>query len=418
MKRVLIIVFTFLIACFSFQFTACKRDKDNNGVEDLTFAQMYVDTQNVAITSKDDYVKCKVTVSNTDEEFCFEDCSGKIKGRGNSTWDMPKKPYKLKFDEKVDLFGNGKAKEWTLIANYADPSLIRNHLVYALADEFETLESTTKIFTVDLYLNGEYNGVYLVCEQNETGENRVDIDESLDYVDTGYLVELDARAYTEGVEGEDYFNLSDGSYAIKGPDTEEDEFTSGHFNFIRSYVTDAHESLLTGNYNLVCQYLDVETFADAYVIHEIFSMVDVGFSSFYLHKDRGGKLKAGPLWDMDISVGNCDYHDTAIRTDALWARDTNFWYRELLKMPEFRELVKAKLLAFDYKGFINNEIDEILKYEKAYEKNFDVWNILGTYVWPNSEEIASIDTWCGQVEYVRRWVNAKLVYMMIVYVYA
>ena len=381
-----------------------------------TFAQMHIDTQGQAIDSKDVYVGCSVSVTNTDERYCFEGVSGKIKGRGNSTWDMPKKPYKLKFDEKVDLFGNGLAKTWTLIANYCDPSLIRNHLVYALADCFDTLESTTKIFTVDLYLNGVYNGVYLVCEQNETGTNRVDVDESLEYVDTGYLIELDARIVNEGIEGKDYFTLN-GYYAIKGPDTEDPAFTQAHFDFIKAYTTDAYASLQSGDFDRVCEFLDVETFADAYVIHELFAMVDVGFSSFYMHKDAGGKLKAGPLWDMDISSGNCDYHPDAVRTDYLWGK-TNPWYDKLLRFDEFRSLVRKRLQTFHYQQFIDEEIAKILEYEKAYSANFDVWDVLGVYVWPNTEKIVSITTWKGQVEYLQQWLTAKLAFMKDEYVYA
>jgi hypothetical protein len=329
---------------------------------------------------------------------------------------MPKKPYKLKFDNKVDLFGNGLAKEWTLIANYCDPSLIRNHLVYKLADEFDTLESTTKIFTVDLYLNGTYNGVYLVCEQNETGKNRVDIDESLDYVDTGYLLELDARIVNEGVEGKDFFNLY-GYYAIKGPDPEDPAFTSEHFDFIKTYTTKAYMSLHSGNFDKVCEFLDIQTFADAYVIHELFAMVDVGFSSFYMHKDAGGKLKAGPLWDMDISAGNCDYQPDAIRTNYLWGK-TNPWYNALLTFPEFRALIKERLQSFHYQAFIEEEIAAILKYEKAYNANFAVWDTLGVYVWPNSEIVASITTWKGQVEYLQQWLIAKLAFMKDEFIYS
>lgn len=379
-----------------------------------TFAKMYIDTQGKPIDSKEVYVGCSVSVTNTDAEYCFENLTGKIKGRGNSTWEMDKKPYKLKFDRKIDLFGNGSAKTWTLIANHCDQSLIRNHLVYTLAEQFSTLENTTKIFTVDLYLNGEYNGVYLVCEQNETGTNRVDIDESLDYVDTGYLIELDARAPSEGVEGEDYFVLGTESYAIKGPDTEDENFTSEHFDFIQAYMTDAYAALLSGNFETVREYLDVDTFVDAYVIHELIGMVDVGFSSFYLHKDAGGKLKAGPLWDMDVSAGNCDYHPDAIRTDYLWAR-TNQWYKMLLRYTQFKDLVRNRLQSFDYQGFIDQEISEILKYEEAYNANFTVWNILGKTVWPNPPEIATISTWRGHVEYLQSWITRKLSYMYEVF---
>ena len=382
--------------------------------EPLTFSRLYINTENKqSINSKEVYVNCTVSVANTELKYCFNDYTARIKGRGNSTWGMPKKPYKLKFDSKVDLFGNGKAKTWTLIANYCDPSLVRNHLAYALADNFESLESTTKIHTVDLYLNGVYNGVYLVCEQNETGSTRVDVDENLAYVDTGYLIELDARASSEGVEGVDYF-VSNGNYVIKGPETDDPAFTTEHLNFIKNYTTNAYASLKK-SWSEVCEYLDVQSFVDAYIIHEIFSMVDVGFASFYLHKDAGGKLNAGPLWDLDISSGNCNYHDDAVRTDYMWAAN-NSWYRRLLAFDEFKKMVSDRLMSFNYERFITDEINEILKYEDAYNANFSVWQTMGVYVWPNSDEIVAIKTWKGQVEYLREWLLAKLNFMIGEYV--
>lgn len=381
--------------------------------EPYTFSQMHIRTQNgISITSKEEYVGCEVTVSNTDRKYCFENAPAKIKGRGNSTWGMPKKPYKLKFESKVDLFGNGKAKTWTLIANYCDPSLIRNHLAYALADQFDTLESTTKIHTVDLYMNGKYQGVYLVCEQNEAGETRVNIDEDVYKIDTGYLLELDSRAPSEGEEGVDYF-VSKGNYAIKSPDVEDPAFSSEHVSFIKKYVDDAYAAIKT-DWETTCQYLDVQTFADAYLIHELFSMVDVGFASFYMHKDAGGKLKVGPIWDIDISSGNCDYQDNAVRTDYMWASG-NSWYGKLLTHKEFKALLSQRLQDFDYQKFLDDTIAEILLYEDAYERNFEVWNTLGVYVWPNSAEIVAITTWRGQVEYLHNWLTAKLNYMIGVY---
>ena len=384
--------------------------------EPYTFSKFHITTNNgKAITSKDDYVKCTVSVTNASKKYCFENLTGKIKGRGNSTWDMPKKPYKLKFDEKIDLFGNGSSKTWTIIANYADPSLIRNHLAYVLADCFDTLESTTKLHTVDLYVNGKYDGVYLICEQNETGKNRVDISEELDVLDTGYLIELDARAATEGELGTHYFSVASYFHVIKGPDVEDENFTPEHFEFIKNYVITSYNLLLNlADFDQVCEYIDVETFADAYIIHEIMGSVDVGYSSFYMHKDAGGKLKAGPLWDFDISSGNCNYQPNAINTEYLWARD-NLWYKKLLKYDEFKALVAQKLNTFDYQKIIDDEIAEILLYEDAYEKNFERWNILGKYVWPNSNKVASIKTWKGQVEYVQQWLTQKLNYIKTVY---
>ena len=136
----------------------------------------YVNTENKApITSKEEYVKCTTTINNTKSEYKLFNSSGKIRGRGNSTWKQEKKPYKLKFDESTDLFGNGSAKTWTLIANHFNPTLIKNYLAYSVCNEFASQPYTTSLEFVDLYLNNEYQGVYAVCEQIEAHKNRVNI---------------------------------------------------------------------------------------------------------------------------------------------------------------------------------------------------------------------------------------------------
>lgn len=166
------------------------------------------------IVSKDTYLDCSVTVSNSLDIYNFSDAPAEIRGRGNSTWDvpsywyMPKKPYRLSFDAPVDLFGNGSATDWTLIANYTDQSLSRDLYAYSIGDCIGS-SFTTSTQCVNLYLNGTYQGLYLVCEQIEIGDGRVEIESDYRYTDTGYLVEMDATAPGERTEGVEYFRMSD-----------------------------------------------------------------------------------------------------------------------------------------------------------------------------------------------------------------
>ena len=115
-----------------------------------------------------------------------------IKGRGNSTWGLPKKPYNIKFEKKTDLFGMGKAKKWSLLASFYDPSFLRNTFIFDLADEIGLFYSS-KSKHVDLYINGEYQGNYLVCESVEVGESRVnitDLDDLNEEANSGINIEM------------------------------------------------------------------------------------------------------------------------------------------------------------------------------------------------------------------------------------
>ncbi len=388
---------------------------------------MEINTKDAAeIVSKDDYLQCTVTVGNAEESHCFEQNKAKIKGRGNSTWSMPKKPYKLKFDQKIDLFGNGSAKTWTLIANYCDPSLIRNYLAYTVGAGLENIrETTTLVQFVDVYLNGRYDGVYLICEQNETGKTRVDIEDDFEKAttpqDMGYLLEMDARAPSEGEPNWDYIVVNGFNYAIKSPDYEDIEDTDVSFlpyvNYIKTYMQDSWTALASNNFALVEQYINVESFVDSYIVHELFNMIDVGYSSFYVYKKENRRLYSGPIWDFDVSAGNCNYHESGAKSDYLWAADTNIWYANLLKYQEFKGMVSKRLLekSASVEKTLINAIQSVYDCKNSFERNFERWNILGSYVWPNTEEIVAIKTWEEQVEYVRKWLNDSLNYINSVY---
>lgn len=385
-----------------------------------TFPFVTINTENNAeIVSKDDYLTCSVSINNCEEEYDLTEEPAQIKGRGNSTWDFPKKPYKLKFDSKIDLFGNGKAKTWTLIANYVDKSLSRNLLAYNIATAIG-LENTTTTQCVHLTLNGDYQGVYLVCEQQEVGSTRIDIQDGLDDVDTGYLLELDARAVDEGVEGIDYFTFYGQPYGIKSPDVEDDDWNSNFIDYISGYIADCYSAILGNDYELIEQLIDTESFAKCYIVHELMHCVDVGYSSFYMYKDAGGKLICGSVWDFDISSGNCDYEDDVNDWSVMYAKNANRWYKKLFAHEEFEELVSEIL--YDNKTVIQNTIDEVVesqlnaKYDN--ELNFEVWNILNKYVWPNPQAILNLKTWESQLEYLQSWLNSSLDCMLDEYFYS
>lgn len=386
----------------------------------LDLPMIYIETANQEnIVSKENYLNCKITISNIDEKYQIDSESAKVKGRGNSTWAMyDKKPYKIKFDKKVDLFGNGKAKEWTLIANHGDQSLMRNYLAYSVANKFENFKYTTSTQFVELYVNSEYVGVYLLCEQVEVGKNRVEIEDDLASVDTGYLLELDDKIVNEGQEGKDWFTSNGKTFAIKSPDTDDDGFTVEHINFIKNYMDECFSVLESGDYLSVCNLIDVESFAESYILNELFKTTDVFMSSFYMHKNAGGKLSAGPAWDYDLSSGNCMYDNHSTETDYLYAKN-NILFNMLLEYEEFDLLVGEKLK--QYKTVIKETIEQKIQfvknnYARSMERNFDRWKILGVYVWGNSDEVAKIKTWEGQVDYLKEWLDDSFEYLIKTYI--
>lgn len=405
----------------------------NYTIDALEMPVFYVVTENLqGVDSKETYISSSITVLNTEEEYCLNGVSAGIRGRGNSTWGQPKNPYRIKFDKKTEMFGCGyKQKSWVLLANYFDKSLSRNLIAYELGSLFDGIDFSSMHIPVELYLNGEYCGVYLLCDQIQTGKGRVDIQEDFyEDGDVGYFLELDMRAATEGEENKDWFRIKDewfgdNFYTIKTPDTEEDGYNADlHVGYIKNYLLQCINALYGNDFEKVKEFIDVDSFIDTYIIQELFANNDVGFSSFYLYKDKGGKLFAGPVWDFDIAGGNCNYNmgneKECPYNECLWAATTNSWYKALMNYEEFRQAVKQKLTD-TYKERIFNVIALLdssnknglyQKYKNAYERNFKKHQIMGINISPNPESVTKILTVSGQIEYLHDWLLARYYYVV------
>lgn len=372
-----------------------------------------VTENNEQITTKESYVNCLVTIVGTENGLADE--PARIKLRGNSTLGLDKKPYKLKFNEKVDLFSEGKAKEWTLLANHMDYSLSRNYLAYSVAAVLDNLKYTTSVHFVDVYLNGRFLGVYTLCEQVETGKNRVDIPDGLEDTDTGYLIEMDARAPGEGELDRDYFVTEGGMpYAIKSPDTEDEAFTSAHVDYIKGYVTAALAALDSGDWSSVEEYIDVYSFADGYILDELFKPCDIGFSSFYMYKDAGGKLCRGPVWDYDLSSGNSHVPLSNARNEV-YSGSANPWYARLLTYSQFRTILGTELSAKceAIEAALDDCFTEIERIKPSLERNFEIWDVLGKFTmeW-NGADACAIETLDAQIEYLEEWMEDSLEWLI------
>ena len=377
---------------------------------ELSLPILSINTVNGAkITSKSEYLGCFVSASGECEEHTFNNVSAKIRGRGNTTWDYDKKPYRLKFNGEVDLFGLGEAKDYILLANHSDLSMSRNYLAQSVASLFESINQTSSCQFVDLYLNGEYRGVYLVCEQIEFEKNRIEVAEN-DMLDTSYLIEMDGH-----VNGD--FTVGSDNYTLKVPNKDDVESFDEYEAFIYSYLCEALSAAKGEDYSLVCELIDVRSFAEAYIVYELFNCVDAGYSSFNLYKKAGGKLYCGPVWDFDRSVGIVGHHHDAKPYTALWARWENDWFNALLSHEEFYALVSEFLS--EREGEIREKLNSCYDYlymsRDSFDRNFTKWRILGTFVWPNDDELTALDTWDLQVEYTRSYLFNSLDFLLEVY---
>lgn len=290
-----------------------------------TFPVISISTNNVEIKNKTDYVDASFNLFNveSDYELEFAEVSSDvgIRLRGNSTMKQIKKPYRIKFNKKQSLFGLDKNKSWVLLADYLDPTSLRNHTAFNVATKFDNIDFKNHAQHVVLYLNNQYQGLYLFSEHVDAKEGRVDVEQDLEGLENDYpfLVEMDHLAHKEGTPGVDNFTISPKikhvePIEIKYPKAKDRNGTPGNdkiFDYIEEYMTAVFQTLYLGEKVTVSfrkekvgfsDLVDVDTFIDYYLINEIMHNRDSVWKSVKIHKAVGGKVKFGPVWDFDYSA--------------------------------------------------------------------------------------------------------------------
>ena len=268
-------------------------------------------------------------------DVIYDGALSQIKGRGNSTWTMPKKPYQIKLVKKASLLdgsSENKAKTWVLLANYLDTSLERDYLAKKLGKEMG-LAATPDSEFVDLFYDGIYRGTYLLGEKVQIGSGRVDIydleeaNEDLNgdtsshatargknsfgqvfqYVTGiknpsditgGYLLEMDNGNYNDE---RCWFKTTAGYFVIKGPEDASYEQVKYISEYVQRTVNAAGK--VDGD---LSQYIDLSSLAKTTLVNEVAKNPDwLVWSSTFYYKDKGSSsvLKAGPLWDFDLAFG-------------------------------------------------------------------------------------------------------------------
>lgn len=337
-------------------------------ISESTVASIFIETESGSLDSvhadKEYKEEGNITIVNADGASAeYKGVLEYIKGRGNSTWEMEKKPYNIKLDKKADLFDMGTSKKWSLIANHSDESLVRNVAAYYAAKE-AGMPYTPLFVACDVYINNEYMGAYLLTTRVEADETRVDVDNlddvneeacidefgedfDMDTLDKGgvygtwagllqgtqkwveipesadkaaptggYILEMEiANRYIGEISG--FVTSRSQPFIMKAPEyssKKQIEYISDYYQrFEDAVYSENGKNSLGEHYSDLA---DVKSFAKFYAINEWISNQDCGLTSTYFYKPTGDKLYAGPVWDFDIGFGNnnsgrfgCDYTD-------------------------------------------------------------------------------------------------------------
>ena len=344
---------------------------------------IYINVNGQSIADKKTYIKGIVTVKDPEKlysdeaEQVLEMTKDGIRGRGNSTWSWPKKPYKLKFDTKVSILGFPADKEWCLLANYSDRTLLRNITAMRLS-EICGFGWTPRMRTVEVTLDNKYLGVYNFSEHKKVSSDRVNIDvvEGDADVTGGYYFEIDQRSVGE----EDYCWETEMSIPILVAEPEEP--TEAQYEYVKQYFADFEAALKALDYTEATgyrKYIDVKSFIDYYIVQELTKNIDGNLRlSSFLTKEKGKKLEMYHLWDFDLTMGNCGYFDSTVGNGPqnFYIKNSG-WYKYLFRDKEFVKELQARWTELypkfqEIPDFIEKEAIII---EKARIRNFKPWDI-------------------------------------------
>ena len=344
----------------------------------------------------------------------------KVRVRGNSTAAADKKPYNIKFEEKISLLGMSEGKKWCLLANHFDKTLIRNKLAYDFAAVCGTEYPIESEF-VDVYVNGVLQGSYLLTEPVSDGKNRVDIT-----TENGEFIVERLMLWEGGYD----FITSPGGYGFAADTPAADEMTDAQRAAISEVLNAVDSAVASGDESRIRDAIDVDSFVSMYVLHELLKDCDITYNSSYFFY-KNGRLYAGPLWDMDLSMGNVShlyfqdkYHiynndpgfgdGSGDSASGIWAQQD--WYRSLMKCGFFRDEAIAKYMSllddieYLYKdgGYIDTLAE---KYEASFKRNYGSagWSV--SFPYSEYELECPAGDYAGNLKWLKDWLYRRDMYL-------
>ena len=362
-----------------------------------------------------------------------------IEIRGSSSSSFPKKGFGIETrdgngnNNNVPLFGMPLENDWVLHAPYSDKSLMRNFLSYYLGNKMYYYSPRTQF--CELIVNDQYKGVYLFTEKIKRDNGRVDISK-LDFDDLagdsltgGYIVKIDKST---GINNDSwtspYSTNSTNPQSVKilyhYPEPDDIHFLQK--NYIESYITSFEDALAGSNYQdpLIgyANYADINSFVDYFLLTEATKNVDGYRISSFLYKNKeskGGKLHIGPPWDYNLGWGNANYCEGGLTNG--WAYEFNtvcsgdgyqvpFWWDRMLTDPEFLNRINCRWNELREGPFHTDTIHQLIDsiadiLNLPAERNFNRWEILSSYIWPNNYVGNSFS---NEINYFKTWINDRL----------
>jgi len=354
-----------------------------------------------------------------------------IEIRGASSQSFPKKNYGLETrntdgsNNNVSLLGMPAENDWVLHGPYSDKSLLRNSLAYHMGTS--TGKYTPRTRLCELYINDNYRGIYMLTERIKRDKNRVDIaslkpeDLSGEELTGGYILQIDRDDESSNIDG--WYSGSSPTKFYSYHDPKAEDLEAVQREYLKTYLTSFEEDMESTDYYWKYKsYVDVPSWIDYFLVTEMGKHIDAYKLSFYMHKKKstnGGKLHFGPLWDFNLGFGNfnfvCSPEPEGWTYEFQGTCDNShpFWVKKLTDIPEVSDQINCR-----WNQLRNGplHIDSLMQYIDARiaemgdapSRNFERWNILGQYVWPND---FVGDTYEEEVDFLKTWLTTRLTWM-------
>jgi len=366
-------------------------------------------TSEKKISSKTEYVSSYFAICGNGASYGADlpltACGAKVRGAYSSG--LEKKPYTLKFEKKTQILDLTPERSWILVASHLDLSQMRNYTAYEIAKHFDATDFAPRMRFVDVFVNGEYRGLYLLGDKVDISSTRFTLNQHETGPDVGVMLELEKDFRAEGTKGYHYFQTPQG-WCVTFKDPDADELTKEQRDYIRDYFIAAEQAIISGvGYE---DYIDVDSFIDWFLVETLFKNCDSEFtSSIYFHKDTGGKLKMGPVWDFDSGLGNhVGFPDLLDHTG--WQPRYGTYFQHLMSHRSFRERMSKRWFEMhdvveSYFDLVDDTADLI---RKSWNENFKVYNILKDGIWPVPDYVSACKTVDEQAEFNKDWVRKRI----------
>jgi hypothetical protein len=346
-----------------------------------------------------------INVYQEDEFILPIDQNINVRHRGNSSWaNHEKKPFRLEFDSNVEMMGLRPHDTFYLISIHADKSLMRDVLAHQLANMLN-IETTQETRYVDLYINDAYHGLYLLIEDRRY----IQIDETNEAL--AFALELDFRAEWEQYDDETWFYSNGVPYVVKRPSLSTESDADGIQSYLEALVSALENDVLDE------ENIDIQNWASYFFIQEYFKNVDAWGLSTFLYKEANEPVKFGPVWDFDLSVGNADYVNEAYNSpEGYWfiTHPMAIWPQLTLKFDTFSQVFENTIRNF----YVNTYQTWLMMIDTLgvslipyAEKNFQRWDILNEYIWPNPQ-ILLTNTYYEQVTFVKNFLEDRMLWLL------